>query len=473
MRSGTKSSSRDKGRGQRASEGSSRGMGGGHTTAENSRTPPVRVERGRGRGARAPDARRHTLLHTQPQEDMDDISRYAFVTVRRETLRITTSLFCQERWASSRTIPGYGPPPTAAAQEGQPEGVPTEQERPSPSELISAGQAPPTPKTKARSTTARQLQLDDLPSPPEQDTGIVHHQHNADDPWPPVQAGSFSNAGLGTDGPVFLGPRNENPDQCTRDPSANQGELPSQELEANTIPTSNIVSLGQESVHTTENSLLTPPEASIDPPTQTGRDSTSTLPDNHARGSSGTIGHTTDRSDKGLSKKDSTRPKSKNRKALPLQEGRSMIFAPYTALDQSTSPAGIDEWPQLPGQGAQDLDGPSPEPTAMPRASSVVSPTTIQPPEQRLQETVTGSTDQVMFSSDETNTDQHVTPEPITSVTTINAPDAKATETYTVARSPHKAVRSKRFPQSSTACFSFDTPVLMEPMGTAFWKKDL
>ena len=88
---------RDKGRGQRASEGSSRGMGEGQIMAENSRTPPGKVERDRGRGARGPDARRHTLLHTQPQEDMDDISRYAFVTAnipnenrgRRYNLRIS------------------------------------------------------------------------------------------------------------------------------------------------------------------------------------------------------------------------------------------------------------------------------------------------------------------------------------------------------------------------------------------------
>ena len=186
--------------------------------------------------------------------------------------------------------------------------------------------------------------MDDLPSPQEQDTGIVDHQHNADDPWPPTHAGSSSDASLGADGSMSLGPRNENPDQFTCDPSANQGELPSQGLEANTTPTSNIVSLSQESVHTPDNSLPPLPEASIEPPTQMGRDSTSMLTDSYEMGSSGTIGHTTDQSDKGLSKKDTTRPKSKNRKALPLQEGRSMIApAPYTALDQSTSPAGIDE----------------------------------------------------------------------------------------------------------------------------------
>ena len=42
---------------------------------------------------------------------MDDISRYALVTARRETLRISTSIMCRERWESSRVIPGYSPPP--------------------------------------------------------------------------------------------------------------------------------------------------------------------------------------------------------------------------------------------------------------------------------------------------------------------------------------------------------------------------
>ena len=96
-RDGTNGSSRGKGRRQRASEDSIRGMGGGQTIAENSHTPQVRVERGRGRGSRAPDARRHTLIHAQPQEAMDDNSRYAFLIARRETLRITTSLYCQQR----------------------------------------------------------------------------------------------------------------------------------------------------------------------------------------------------------------------------------------------------------------------------------------------------------------------------------------------------------------------------------------
>jgi len=221
--------------------------------------------------------------------------------------------------------------------------------------------------------------MDDLSSPQEQDTGIAGHQQNAEDPWPPTHAGSSSGASLGANGSMSLGSMNENPDQTTatlplpitRVLSAKQGELPSQEPEANTIPTSNIASLGQESVHTTENTSLSPSEAPIELPTQTCSDSTNTLTGTHAMGPSGTLGHTTVRSDKDPTKKDSTRPKSKNRKALPPQKARSTIApAPYTALDQSPSPASIDEWPQLPGQAAHDLDGPSPDPTAMPLEST-------------------------------------------------------------------------------------------------------
>jgi len=196
MKGGTYGSSRDKGRGQRTSEGSSSGMGGGQIMAENSRTPPGKVERGRDRGARGPYARRPTLLHTQPQEDMDDISRYALVTARRETLLIKTAQLCQERWASTRTIPGYGTPPPAAAQERQPEDVTGALERSFPPESLSfsARQAPPPSKTKARSTTAHQLQMEDQPSPPEED-----HQLHTDYSRLPTHAGSSSDAGLDTE----------------------------------------------------------------------------------------------------------------------------------------------------------------------------------------------------------------------------------------------------------------------------------
>jgi len=114
IKSGTNGSSRDKGRGQRAPEGSSRGMGGGQTMVENNRTP---LGRGRGRGGR-PEARRPTILHSQSQEDMDEISRYALMTARRETLRTNLAKKCQELWATSRIIPDYGPPPPPQLRKG-------------------------------------------------------------------------------------------------------------------------------------------------------------------------------------------------------------------------------------------------------------------------------------------------------------------------------------------------------------------
>jgi len=59
---------------------------------------------------------------------MNDFDRYALITARRKTFETSTTLLCQELWATSRIIPGYGPPPLAAAQESL-ERVPEEPER--------------------------------------------------------------------------------------------------------------------------------------------------------------------------------------------------------------------------------------------------------------------------------------------------------------------------------------------------------
>jgi len=77
-----------------------------------------------------------------------------------------------------------------------------------------------------------------------------------------------------------------------------------------------------------------------------------------------------------------------------------------------------------------------------------------------------------MISSDEAHTDQHGTPDPTTFGTKINAPDATqlAFEAYTLARRQCRTARSKRLPKSSTACFGFDTPILMDFLGIAYWK---
>jgi len=217
MKNGAIGSPRGKGRGgQRASEGSSRGMGGGQTTVEISRPPLGKVDRGRGRGFR-PDARRPTLLHTPPLEDMDDISRHALITARRETLLTNTARLCQERWASSRITLDYGPPPPAADQERLPEDMSKAPEI-THSPEYPANQAPALPKTKVRRATARQLKLDDQPSSPAQDINMVDHHHKAEDSWNPAGIEPPSGARLEPVGGTTPGPLKDNPDQSTRDP---------------------------------------------------------------------------------------------------------------------------------------------------------------------------------------------------------------------------------------------------------------
>jgi len=77
-----------------------------------------------------------------------------------------------------------------------------------------------------------------------------------------------------------------------------------------------------------------------------------------------------------------------------------------------------------------------------------------------------------MISSEETYRDNHGGPEPITSDTVINVSDAaqSATEAHTSIRRQWQAARSKSSSNSSTACFGFDTPVLIESQGFAQWK---
>jgi len=113
----------------------------------------------------------------------------------------------------------------------------------------------------------------------------------------------------------------------------------------------------------------------------------------------------------------------------------------------------------------------------VPLESTVVNqilplPTAIQLQGQLLKEKDTGSTDQAMISSDEAHTDQHGTPDPTTFGTKINAPDATllAFEAYALAKRQRRTARNKRQPKPSTACFGFDTPILMESLGIAYWK---
>jgi len=188
MQNGATNSSKGKGRGgQRASEGSSRGMGGGQTTMEIGRPPLGRVERGRGRGSR-PEGKRPTVLHTQPQEDMDGISRHALILARQDALLTLTATLCQERWDSFCTTLDYGPPPLAAALERLPKDMPTAPED-------QPNRVPPT------------LQ------------GALDHHHTAEDPWNPIWTEPSSGTRLEPAGDTTPGPLQDYPDQPTRVPS--------------------------------------------------------------------------------------------------------------------------------------------------------------------------------------------------------------------------------------------------------------
>jgi len=285
--------------------------------------------------------------------------------------------------------------------------------------------------------------MEDQRSPPE----VLHTENSRF----LTHAGSSSDAGLDTEEVRSLGPRNVIPDQPAHDPSTTQGALPSPEAEDITI-LSKLGPLVQDSVHTTENKPLTPPNALTEPPTQKDKEDMSALNDNHVVGSPGMIRHTTNWPHKGLPKK-VTRINSTNRTTPPLQDGRSMTaLASHAALDQSYAAletTGIEEWPMLPGQGAQDLHSPSLEPTAMPRENSACNlmdlPTAIQPHEEGLHETAKGSTEQGMISSEETYMDHHGASEPMTPDTMIKVPDAaqSATEACTLTRRQRGSQKQK------------------------------
>jgi len=274
MKNGAISSSRGKGRGgQRASEGSSRGMGGGQTTMENSRPPLGKVKRGRGRGLRS-DAKRPTVLHTQSPADMDDISRHALTIARMDALHTHTARLCQERWESFCTALDYGPPPPAADQERLPEDMPKASED-QPNQVSSTLQ------------------------------GALDHHHTAEDPWNPIWTEPPSGTRLEPVGDTTPGPLKDYPDQPNRVPSTPQSALPLPEPEATTNSPSNMYGFsGQELVNVTGRTPSVPSEASTEPPTQPEGDDTTTPTDNHDWGSPERKGHIADGSDKGRLKKD-------------------------------------------------------------------------------------------------------------------------------------------------------------------------
>jgi len=264
MKDGASKSSKGKDRvGLRASEGSSRGMGGGQTTLEPRRSPQGRKEKGRGRGFRA-EGKRPTVLHTQPQDDMDGFSRHALLLARQEAYFTYTAKLCQEKWDSFCAPLDFGPPPLSAESESSPKD----------------------------SSTASEDQPNRVSSTLQ---GVPDHHHTAEDHGHPTWTEPPSGTRLEPGGDTTSGPLQDHPDQLNRVPSTLQGALPFPEPEATiNTPPKRYGSLGQELAGGTESTTSVPSEASMEPPTQPVGDHTSTPTDNYNRGSPSRKGHIVD-----------------------------------------------------------------------------------------------------------------------------------------------------------------------------------
>ena len=404
-------------------------MGGGQTTMELGRPPLGRVERERGRGFR-PEGKRPTVLHTQPQEDMDGISRHALILARQDTLLTLTARLCQERWDSFCTTLDYGPPPLAAALERLPKDTPT---------------APEDQPNRVPST----LQ------------GALDYHHTAEDHWNPTWTEPPSDTRLEPVGDTASGSPQDHPDQPNRAPSTLQGAPPLSEPEATTNPLLNMDGFrGQELICGTGNTPSVPLEACMEPLTQPEGDDTRTATDNHDWGSLGRKEHIADGSDKDRLKKDSIYSEPTSR-TDPL---------PYAALNQPTSLVDSEEWPDLLGPGAQDPHGSAQQSLAMarkkPADTPMVLPRAIHQA-QKQQDTSIHSAEQAIIPSEVTGL-ANGAPEPITSDAATNAP--KASQPMTANPTLTRRQRSARSSKSSTACFSYDTFVLVVYQGYALGK---
>jgi len=199
----------------------------------------------------------------------------------------------------------------------------------------------------------------------------------------------------------------------------------------------------------------------MEPPTQPEGDDTSTPTDNHNRGSPGRKGHNVNGSDTDSLKNDSIYSEPK-RRTDPL---------PYAALHQPTSPIVIEEWPQLPGPDAQVLHGPARKSRVMPRQEPADTPMVLPMAinqAQKQQDTAIHSAEPDIAPSEVTGL-ANGAPEPIPSDTATNAPRANRSTTAnpTLPRR-QRSTRSKK--NSNTACFSYDTSVLVVSQGFALWK---
>ena len=284
-----------------------------------------------------------------------------------------------------------------------------------------------------------------------------------EEPWNPIWTGPLSGTRLEPVGETTPGPLTDHPDQPNLVSSTPQSALPPLQPEA-TIdsPSTMYGSLGPELAKATRNTPPVPSETSMEPPAQLEGEDTTTPINNHDCGSPEEKGHIAEGSAKGSPKKDP-------RNSKPISRTDPL---PDAALQQPTTLPDLKERSLLPGLGAQDLHGPTLQSLALAWASPADTP--MAPPidtqqAQTQQETVY-STEQATISSEEVGLANGV-PQPITSDAATNEPKAgKSKPANPTLTRRQQLARSNRSSISDTACFSFDTCVLVVSQGYAIWK---
>ena len=187
---------------------------------EINRPPQGRMEKGRGRGLRV-EGKRPTVLHTQPQDDMDGFSRHALLLARQDALLTYTARLCQEKWDSFCTALDFGPPPPSAEPESSPKDMSTASED-QPNQVSSTLQ------------------------------GVLDHHHTAEDHGHPTWTEPPSDTGLEPVGETTSGLLQDHPDQPNLVPSAcDTGNTPSVPLEATREPPT--LPVGDDTITPTDN----------------------------------------------------------------------------------------------------------------------------------------------------------------------------------------------------------------------------
>jgi len=220
--------------------------------------------------------------------------------------------------------------------------------------------------------------------------------------------------------------------------------------------------LDQELTGDTGNTPSVSLEATRELPTLLTGDDTLTATDDHEEGYPDRQGHTADGSDTDRLERDSVCSEPKDR-TDPL---------PNEALHQPVPLIDLEKWPHLPRYGGQDPLGPALQPLAMPWKKLTDTPRALPRAvhqTQKQQDTAIHSAVQAITPREATGLAAGAS-EPTTSATATNAP-LVGQSTTAKSTLPRRQRPAKKPPKSSTACFSWDTYVLVEYQGFAMWKK--